>query len=237
MVYGIGLNKLSQEARGETHTPPLSLPLYSTAVVQPSGCSNHQGLFFRKDRSDIDHLALLDNAPVKPLISKMHNLLFVAEVKTLERPLTEARLQCQRSGSAIVFSRVQWNEAAEGRTLTQIPAKLPQVGPNESPTPDQDSFCFTTAVSPSSSYIYVHWREVWAPSGAIYWHTSLLGQYSFEPGLDALTEDFQKHVSNILDYELLERMPKVWQQAQQLLKRKLKDGDSELPEAKTSRVN
>lgn len=205
--------------------------------MQPSAYSNYKALVFRKDRSDINHLALLDNAPVKPLISKLHHLLFVAELKTDERPLTEARLQCQRSGSAIVFSRVQWNDAAEDRTLTEIPAKLPQVGPNEISTPDQDSFCFTTAVSPSASLIYVHWREVWAPSGAIYWHTAPLNQYSLELGLEGLTEDFQKHVSNILDYELLERMPRVWQQAKQLLKRKIKVGDSELPEAKTSRVN
>lgn len=63
----------------------------------------------------------------------------------------------------------------------------------------------------------------------MYWHTSVLDQYSLQHGLDAATERFQRHISNIVDWGVGERALKIYRQAQAMVKRKT-GRDDDLPD-------
>lgn len=84
--------------------------------------------------------------------------------------------------------------------------------------------------------MFVNWRELWS-NGAVHWHTSLLEQYSFEYGMDKLTEAFQRHISNIIDWGVGERAEKIYGQAQAMAKRKVgHDVDLPFPQPKQQRT-
>ena len=59
----------------------------------------------------------------------------------------------------------------------------------------------------------------------MYWHTSVLDQYSLQYGLDASTERLQRHISNVVDWGLGERACKIYQQARTVVKRRVGNND------------
>ena len=67
----------------------------------------------------------------------------------------------------------------------------------------------------------------------MYWHTSVLHQYSLQYGLEESTERFQRHISNIVDWGLGERATKIYEQARAIAKRETgKDDDLPIIEPK-----
>ena len=80
--------------------------------------------------------------------------------------------------------------------------------------------------------LHVHWVEIWS-NGAIYHHTTPLRHYSLQRGFDDYTRNFQRHLSNIFDWVLLKRTPKVSEKARKLAqKRYREDYDLPIPEPK-----
>lgn len=71
----------------------------------------------------------------------------------------------------------------------------------------------------------------------MYWHTSVLDQYSLQHGLDTTTERFQRDISNIVDWGLGERATKIYGQARAMAKRKTgRDDDLPVIEPKQQRI-
>ena len=166
----------------------------------------------------------------------VHHPFLIGEVKTKDRPIAEAQLQCQRAGSAMVAYSADWNAEADGKARSNTPAILPEVDiDNETSTPDQDSFCFSVAIAPNCCPLYVNWREVWS-NGAVFWHTNILHMYTFEYGMKHTVEQFQRHISNIVDWGLGERAAKIYEQAQAVCKRKT-GNDDDLPPIHPKRPN
>lgn len=126
----------------------------------------------------------------------------------------------------MVSYTADWNDEAEGKARSKPLTTLSQVDvDNDISLSDPDSFCFTVAISPNSCFMFVNWRELWS-NGVVYWHTSVLNQYSLQYGLDAATERFQRHISNVVDWGVGERALKIYRQAQTIVKRKTGKDDA-----------
>ena len=122
-----------------------------------------------------------------------------------------------------------WIDEVDGKPKPETLIKLPQVDlQKHTSIPDLNSFCFTAAISPETCYLHVNWREVWS-SGAVYYHQSLLDTYSMESGMEAQAEKFQSDISNIIDWGVLERAKKIYDQARTVTKRNV-GNDDDLPE-------
>lgn len=130
-----------------------------------------------------------------------------------------------------------WNDNVEGKPYAGPINYLPVVDfDKDTSTPDTHSICFSVALSLNCCFMFVNWREVWS-NGAIYWHTSLLDQYSFELGLDESTKRLQQHISYIIDWGLCERAPLIYGQARELAERMVgAEEDMPLPPRKRQRT-
>lgn len=172
--------------------------------------------------------AVFEGIETKPLTKGIHHPFLAGEFKTRDRPIGEAQIQCQRTGSAIVAYNVDWIAEAKGQDRPKVVSPLPKVDmENESSSPDLESFCFSVAIAPNRCFLYVNWRETWT-KGAIFWHTNILDQYSLEYGMKHSVEKFQRHISNVVDWGLGERAEKIYDQTRSLSRRKL-GTDDDLP--------
>lgn len=180
---------------------------------------------------------MFDNIIPKPLTKGVHHPFLAGEFKTKDRPIAEAQIQCQRTGSAIVAYSADWTDVVNGKARAETLTSLPEVDmEKETSSPDQTSFCFTIAIAPNCCFMYVNWREVWS-NGAVFWHTNVLDQYSLEYGMKPAVEKFQRHISNIVDWGIGERAAKIYEQTRALSKRKTgKDNDLPPIEPKKQRT-
>ncbi|KAL8644284.1 MAG: hypothetical protein Q9210_007331 [Variospora velana] len=98
------------------------------------------------------------------------------------------RLQCMRSGSAIVAAlRKLFLEAGVS-------------------DPNSDSWIFSVGITTALATIYVHWAETGSDSAVTY-HTKPVKSFTLE--YKDPHEDLRKAIANILDWGLLTRKPKV----------------------------
>ena len=177
---------------------------------------------------------MFDKVVPKPLTKGVHHPFLAGEFKTKDRPIAEAQVQCQRTGSAIVAYCADWTDEVNNKACSKPLTILPEVDiDKETSTPDHGSFCFTIAIGPNCCKMYVNWREIWS-NGAVFWHTNVLDQYSLEYGLQSTVERFQQHVSNIVDWGVGERAAKIYEQTGALVKRKVGTHDG-LPTIETKK--
>ena len=168
---------------------------------------------------------MFDKVKAEPLTKGVHHPFLAGEFKTKDRPIAEAQVQCQRTGSALVAYYVDWTDEVNDKARSKPLTTLPEVDiETETSTPDHDSFCFTIAIAPNCCKMHVNWREVWS-NGAVFWHTNVLEQYALEYGLKSTVEKFQQHISNIIDWGVGERAAKIYEQMGALVKRKVETDD------------
>ena len=169
---------------------------------------------------------MFDKVVPQPLTKGVHHPFLAGEIKTKDRPIAEAQVQCQRTGSALVAYYADWTDEVNNKARSKPPTTLPEVDiKKETSTPDHCSFCFTIAIAPNCCTMYVNWREVWS-NGAVFWHTNVLAQYSLEYGLKETVERFQRHISNIVDWGVRERAANIYEQVDAVVKRKVGTNDA-----------
>ena len=78
----------------------------------------------------------------------------------------------------------------------------------------QNSICFGISIAANASTTHVGFAEEWK-NGAIYWHLYPIKSYRLTPNhaFDQQTADFQKHISNILDWGLGDRRNRIFEGA------------------------
>ena len=183
---------------------------------------------------------LFDNYGPKQLGRQLFFPFLTADLKTRELPAAEAENQCMRAGSSMVWNLYQLNTIYSD-SQTQLPdistKEVRSADPNtDTSTPDPKSIAFTVALTPNHTTLHVHWLEIWS-NGAIYHHTTPLRHYSLQYGFDDQTRDFQRHLSNVLDWGLLKRTPKISKKARKLAQKRFReDYDLPIPEPKRREI-
>ena len=91
---------------------------------------------------------MFDKVKPEPLTKRVHHPFLAGEFKTKDRPIAEAQVQCQRTGSALVAYYADWTDEVNDKARSKPLTTLPEVDiETETSTPDHDSFCFTIATS------------------------------------------------------------------------------------------
>ena len=112
---------------------------------------------------------------------------FVIEGKGNQQPITVARNQALRDGSALVNARRAFNALAHD-TGFQDP-----IGP------DYDSFCFSCTWDINIAELWVHWYEVENTASPGIFHMHLLGRYVMAGRMTEMAK-FRHDVHNIIDW-------------------------------------
>ena len=112
---------------------------------------------------------------------------FVIEGKGNQQPITVARNQALRDGSALVNARRAFNTLAHD-TDFQDPLG-----------PDYDSFCFSCTWDINIAELWVYWYEVESTASPGIFHMHLLGRYVMVGRMTEVAK-FRHDVHNILDW-------------------------------------
>ncbi|KAG8532392.1 uncharacterized protein KY384_002877 [Bacidia gigantensis] len=161
---------------------------------------------------------IFENCGISRLTKQLYFPFFSGDFKTNNRPIAEAENECARMGSAMVWHRHQWNEVAEGRPIPELSEDMAEVTEYDVATPDFASVCFTGAIAPNAAMLFVNWKEDWS-NGTMYFHTHRLVSHNLAPSFDSSADEFQKQLSNIIDWGVGEWAPGIYDQARKIARR------------------
>lgn len=163
----------------------------------------------------------------------IYHAFFLVEFKTPEELFDDAVIQSMRGGSALVNNRHRWNVEKSNLLPSPEPNLAAVYSENHGESqPDEESWVFSMACSPSLTQSYVHWREKWGDN-VVFWHSSLLMDYNFQYGRETATEMFQKHFNNILDWGA-KQVPRIIEDTNKLTSSRAPN--EELPQQKKPRI-
>ena len=135
-----------------------------------------------------------------------------AELKTEDEAPAAAENQCMKDGAAMVWSRAKWSAQAEGKPRQEVEKYQATNGKGEgTSTIDHSSAAFAISVAKNAACTHICFRQIWE-NGAVYWHCVPLKVYRLEPPFGELTEDFARHIANIVDWGLGDRADTIFEQ-------------------------
>lgn len=181
------------------------------------------------------------------LVKAMHLPWFSVDAKGVLKPIEEAETQCARAGVSMVqhlldffafimqqIAAADKQHAAKGSNPTFPNAATtgqPTITTPFTPYVDEFAIAFTLALVPSKAHLFVHFAERHTATQTHY-HMHDLGSYDFKK-VDDLSL-LRKHINNILDWGLRERVQELETQCESLIdsvhqakKRKLDEAEKD----------